>query len=111
MSITLTHPGKGRQVTVPDAVAESYISQGWVVPGSSTPAEQDSAPSKSWKVDELKAYAEEHAIDLGTATKKADILTAIEAAGSSEEDADADADNGEAGSVPADADGGADDQG
>jgi len=108
MSITLTHPGKGRQVTVPDAVAESYISQGWVVPGSPTPAEPDSAPSKSWKVDDLKAYAEENAIDLGTATKKADILTAIEAAASSEEDADADADDGEAGAVPADADGGAD---
>lgn len=39
MSITLTHPGKGRQVTVPDDVAESYVSQGWVVPGSPAPAE------------------------------------------------------------------------
>lgn len=111
MSITLKHPGKGRQVIVPENVAESYISQGWVVPGSPTPAEQDSAPSKSWKVDELKAYANEHGINLGDATKKADILTVIEAASSVEEDADADADNGEAGAVPADADGGADDQG
>jgi hypothetical protein len=109
MSTTLKHPGKGRTVIVPDAVAESYISQGWVVPGSPAPAETDSAPSKSWKVDELKAYAEENAIDLGTATKKADILTAIEAAASSEEDEDADADTGEAGTVPADADDGADD--
>lgn len=109
MSITLKHPGKGRTVVVPDNVAESYISQGWVVPGSPAPAEQDSAPSKSWKVDELKAYAEENSIDLGGATKKADILTAIEAAASSEEDANADADNGEAGAVPADADDGADD--
>lgn len=109
MSITLTHPGKGRQVTVPDAVAESYVSQGWVVPGSPAPAEPDSAPSKSWKVDELKAYADEHSIDLGDATKKADILSVIEAGGSSEEDADADADDGEADAVPADADDGADD--
>ncbi|WP_404474833.1 hypothetical protein [Microbacterium aerolatum] len=109
MSITLKHPGKGRTVVVPDAVAESYISQGWVVPGSPAPAEQDSAPSKSWKVDELKAYADENGIDLGDATKKADILAAIETAASSEEDDDADADDAEAAAVPADADGGADD--
>lgn len=111
MSITLTHPGKGRQVTVPEAVADSYISQGWVAAGSPAPAEQESVPSKSWKVDELKAYAEEREIDLGDATKKADILSVIEAAGSSEEDADADADDGEADAVSADADGGAEDQG
>ncbi|MCH5645158.1 hypothetical protein [Gordonia sp. ABSL49_1] len=38
-------------------------------------------PNESWKVDELKAYAAEHTIDLGDATKKADILAAIELAG------------------------------
>lgn len=107
MSITLTHPVKGRQVIVPDEVAESYTSQGWVVPGSPAPAEQDSAPSTSWKVDELKAYAEEHGVDLGDAKKKADIVSVIEAAGSSEEGDDADADDAEAAAVPADADGSA----
>ena len=100
--------GKGRKVTVPDAVADSYISQGWVVPGSPAPAEQESFDISKLKVAELKAYADEHGIDLGEATKKADILTAIEAAVSTEEDADADADDGEAGAVPADADGDAD---
>lgn len=99
MSITLTHPGKGRQVTVPDDVAESYISQGWVVPGSPALAGADSAPSMSWKVDDLKAYAEERAIDIGDSTKKADILAVIEA--SSEEDEDAESDTDEAGTVPA----------
>lgn len=34
------------------------------------------------KVDELKAHAEANGIDLGDATKKADIVAAIEAAGS-----------------------------
>ncbi|WP_280389307.1 Ish1 domain-containing protein [Nocardia wallacei] len=34
-------------------------------------------PSESWTVAELKAYADEHGIDLGEATKKADILAAI----------------------------------
>lgn len=40
----------------------------------------DETPDESWKVDELKAYAEQHNIDLGDATKKADILDAIRAA-------------------------------
>ncbi|MGX1932048.1 Rho termination factor N-terminal domain-containing protein [Microbacterium resistens] len=111
MSITLTHPVKGRQVTVPDDVADSYISQGWVVPGSPALAEQETADISKLKVDELRAYAEEHGIDLGDAKKKADIVSVIEAAASAEEDGDADADDAEAGSVPADADGGADDQG
>jgi len=38
-------------------------------------------PNESWKVDELKAYAAERSIDLGDATRKADILAAIELAG------------------------------
>jgi hypothetical protein len=35
---------------------------------------------KKLSIDELKAYAAEHAIDLGDATKKADIVAAIELA-------------------------------
>lgn len=34
-------------------------------------------PSDDWTVDELKAYAEEHDIDLAGATKKADVLKAV----------------------------------
>ncbi|ERG63533.1 hypothetical protein L332_03585 [Agrococcus pavilionensis RW1] len=37
-------------------------------------------PSEEWKVDELKAYAAAREVDLGGATKKADMLAAIEAA-------------------------------
>lgn len=37
-------------------------------------------PSEDWKVDELTAYAEAHDISLGGATKKADMVAAIEAA-------------------------------
>lgn len=39
----------------------------------------DGEPSDSWTVPDLKAYAELHEIDLGEATKKADILAAIRA--------------------------------
>ena len=108
MSITLTHPGKGRQVTVPDDVADSYTSQGWVAAGSPAPAEQESVDISTLKVDELKAYAEEHGIDLGYAKKKDEIRAVIAAANSSEEGDDADADDAEAAAVPADADGSAD---
>lgn len=53
MSITLTHPN-GRQVTVPDGVAESYISQGWVVPGSSTPVESDGKDTPQKRTKAMK---------------------------------------------------------
>ncbi|MGW5387200.1 hypothetical protein [Nocardia sp. NPDC003963] len=37
----------------------------------------DGEPSESWTVPQLRAYADHHDIDLGEATKKADILAAI----------------------------------
>ena len=44
------------------------------------PSFPDGDPADSWKVDQLKAYAAEHNVDLSGATKKADILAAIVAA-------------------------------
>lgn len=43
-------------------------------------AEQKKDPLDSMKVDELKEYAKTNGIDIGDATKKADILAAIKAA-------------------------------
>ncbi|NEW40785.1 hypothetical protein GV794_01945 [Nocardia cyriacigeorgica] len=37
----------------------------------------DDEPSDAWTVADLRAYADLHGIDLGEATKKADILAAI----------------------------------
>ncbi|MDO5502147.1 MAG: hypothetical protein Q4G67_03125 [Actinomycetia bacterium] len=37
------------------------------------------APSESWTVAQLRAYADEHDVDLGEATRKADILDALAA--------------------------------
>ena len=82
MSTTLVHPGKGTQVTVPDDVAESYVSQGWVVPVSPAPAEPQ---------DKAKTGRKRPAAKKGAARARAH--------------------DGEAGAVPADADGGAEDQG
>lgn len=43
-------------------------------------------PSVDWKADELKAYAAEHEVDLGDATKKADMVAVLEAAKSQSDD-------------------------
>lgn len=125
MSITLTHPGKGRQVTVPDDVADSYTSRGWVAAGSLTSAGQESAttetkaekPSKKWNKDQIAKYAKDHGIALDEAKTKDDMLALVSAAelanesgngGEQKEGGDAGADTGEAAAVPADADGSAD---
>ena len=39
----------------------------------------EDVPSDSWKVADIKAWAESHEVDLGDATKKADLLAAIQA--------------------------------
>lgn len=133
MSTTLTHPVKGRQVIVPDDVAESYISQGWVAAGSPTSAEPQGSvitdakadePSKKWNKAQLTAYAGEHKIDITDAKTNSDILALIVAAalraetppaeGADENDKqkegdDANADTSEAAAVPADAVDGTDD--
>jgi hypothetical protein len=58
-----------KQITNPDA---------WAKPEEE--AEPDGSPSEAWTVPQLVAYAKDHEIDLGEATKKADVLVAIKAA-------------------------------
>ncbi|QAB18325.1 hypothetical protein Leucomu_13155 [Leucobacter muris] len=70
---------QGRIVDVPENLAEGYIALGWEKVSGSVDAADPTEPSKSWKVDALKAYAADHGIDLGSAAKKDDILAAIEA--------------------------------
>ncbi|AXQ62839.1 hypothetical protein SEA_ANGELIQUE_8 [Gordonia phage Angelique] len=52
----------------------------------------EGAPELSWKGPQLVAYAKAHGVDLDGATKKADVLAAIEAAQAST------GDNGQGGS-------------
>jgi hypothetical protein len=63
---------EGVTVNVDDALADK-------IGGKWRPLDGDanSTPDKSWKVDELTAYASERGIDLGNATKKDDILAVI----------------------------------
>lgn len=53
--------------------------------GHTLTGEADAKPLDEMKVDELKAYAAEHNIDLGDATKKADILKIVQEAAASGE--------------------------
>lgn len=79
-----------RGYVVPDAVAAEYkkMLSGKSEPVSEEPAEEvelsDDSPSESWKNDEIKSWAEAQGVDLGGATKKADMLAAIQAAGTEE---------------------------
>ncbi|WP_341974659.1 hypothetical protein [Microbacterium sp. LWO13-1.2] len=80
MATTLRDPDTHRTSTVPDAVAESYLSQGWVYPGTSAPAEPSPPAIAEMTVAELKAHAEERGIDLARAKLKADIRAVIDRA-------------------------------
>lgn len=55
-------------------------------PAEEGPAEEqpEGEPNESWKNDEIKTWAEAHEVDLGGATKKADMLAAIQAADTEE---------------------------
>lgn len=82
-----------RGYVVPDAVAAEYRR----MLAGETPAveeeavaeesveEKSSFPDASWKNDDIKEWAESHGVDLGNATKKADMLAAIQSADTKEE--------------------------
>jgi hypothetical protein len=92
--ITIDQPG--------DAVVDGEISGGsdgagstpdavWPTPMPTVPTDPDAAPEEvatypagvpdsGWTNAEIKSYADANNIDLGTATKKADMLAAIEMA-------------------------------
>ncbi|MFM9563253.1 MULTISPECIES: Ish1 domain-containing protein [Streptomyces] len=71
-----------------DAEAEALVTGGYgVYEGDTRPKplaevaeDEDARPSDKWTVDRLKQWATKHGIDLGGATKKADVLAAISAA-------------------------------
>lgn len=66
---------KGVFETNDEALASKLKDLGHTVEG-----EADAKPLDKMKVDELKAYAAEHKIDLGNAANKADILKTIQEA-------------------------------
>lgn len=72
----------GAVMTVSDAAAERLGGE-WVDADS---VARSAAPDATWKVSDLKAFAEENGIDLGDAKKKEDLLTAIVAGATSASD-------------------------
>lgn len=71
---------------VPVEVAERY---GAMVRGETEPVEQstdaEGEPDDTWKNADIEKYAGDHGIDLGGATKKADMLAAIATAKNKED--------------------------
>jgi hypothetical protein len=64
---------------VPVAVSKRY-EQSLSEPVVEAEPEGPSVPDESWKVADLKAFAQDNEVDLGDATKKADILAVIRSA-------------------------------
>lgn len=70
---------------VDDKDVNGLVAKGAIVIVAPEAAEGSGKSIDAMKVDELKAYAEEHNIDIEGIDRKADILAAIKAAESSEE--------------------------
>lgn len=68
----LTNPA-GRVVSVPNDRVPYYVERGFAPPPDAPPAPN----LADLTVAELRQYALENGIDLGPATKKADILAAL----------------------------------
>jgi hypothetical protein len=73
----LRNKGNGAIVNVDDATA-ARLGSAWEDADKPATPQKSETPDKTWKNDDLKAYAEEHSIDLGDAAKKEDYLAAIE---------------------------------
>lgn len=71
------HTQSGARVSVAD---DKVLGIDFEPVGGQKTVERSATPDKSWKVAELKAYADERGIDLGDATKKGDILAVLEGA-------------------------------
>lgn len=79
------HTQSGARVSVADG---KELGVGFTPVGGEP--EQSETPDKSWKVAELKAYAETNGIDLGEAAKKDDILAVLAGVTDGKEDGEPD---------------------
>lgn len=66
----------GEGETTNDSALEYFQRQGYEVVYDA-PLFPEGVPAKAWKVDELKAYAAAHEVDLGEAKTKDEILAAL----------------------------------
>lgn len=54
-----------------------FARRGYTIEAEEAPPFPDGKPAKAWKVDELKAYAARHGVDLGEAKSKDEILAVL----------------------------------
>jgi len=74
----------------PEAAIRQYEGKNFEAPAESPEQElpeegAEDAPNDSWKNAEIKEWAQDHGVDLGDATKKADMLAVISDASTKEE--------------------------
>jgi hypothetical protein len=66
---------------VPVSIAKAYENTlGAPKEAPAESAEKSDFPDEAWKVADIKEWASAHEVDLGDATKKADLLAAIQSA-------------------------------
>lgn len=90
----LKHAVSGVIVSVADEKV-SRLGAEWQPADGSSSGSRSESPDKSWKVADIRAFADERGIDLGDATKKDDLLAAIEASTTDEQESDEQSDNQE----------------
>lgn len=83
------HGGKAHQIK--RAGVQALVNLGWEVlepdePEPTAPEIPEGDPDDSWSVKQLRAYAREHDVDLGGATRKDDILDALAGTGDDSDD-------------------------
>lgn len=69
--------GTGIVVYVDDSKDHRFTS-GWRRDGEKSNPAKSETPDKSWKNEDLVTYTNENSVDIGDATKKEDLLAAIE---------------------------------
>jgi sialic acid synthase SpsE len=70
----------------PEAAVRQYEGKNFEAPDDTEKAVlTEGAPDETWKNAAIKDWAEDHGVDLGDATKKADMLAAISDASTKEE--------------------------
>lgn len=72
--VTLVHSTKGTRITVAASLAPRMLG---FAPADKTPAQPVGDPDESWTLAQLNAYANQNNVDLGGATRKADVLDAL----------------------------------
>jgi len=76
-TVTLTHATRGTRIRVAASDLDKYRRQGYQSAGAPASAAPVGDPDESWTLAQLNTYANQNNVDLGGATRKADVLDAL----------------------------------